>query len=90
MWGCGFHGYEGKSEVEYGDGWDEPFNRTCPQYYRRLPWVQQILMDLEDYRRGALGNVMLLEAPYLELLRVADVEQSKWQQAQERQLLESG
>jgi len=62
--------------------------RTCPQYYRRQPWVQDVMQDLEDYRRGALGNVLLLPAPWLELLRAADREQSAWKAAQERDLLE--
>lgn len=43
-------------------------------------------MDLEDYRRGSMGDVMRLEAPHLQLLRAADVEQSRWQSEQERQI----
>lgn len=66
----------------------EPYSRTCPQYFRRLPWVRELLSDLEDYRRGAMGNVLLLPAPWLQLLRVADVEQANWQATQKRQLME--
>lgn len=85
MWGCGLLGLDGGAEVCFGKE-KRPYSRTCPQYYRRLPWVQQVLMDLEDYRRGSMGDVMRLEAPHLQLLRAADVEQSRWQSEQERQI----
>jgi hypothetical protein len=88
-WGCGWHDLAGKGQHEFSlSGGEEPYTRTCPQFYRRLPWVQEVLQDLEDYRRGALGNVLLLPAPWLALLRAADVEASAWKNEQEMQLLE--
>lgn len=55
-------------------------------YFWSLEWVQRILADVEDYRRGALGPVQDLEAGYLELLRVADGEKARWQAAQEARI----
>lgn len=89
-YGCGWRGLEGKGRYEFTlvGGPEEPFRHSCPQYYRRLPWVQDLLGDLEDYRRGAMGNVMLLPAPWLQLLRAADAESTAWQNQQEQQLAE--
>ena len=70
------------------EGLDEPFSRTCPQFFWSLEWVQRVLADVEDYRRGSMGDVNDMEAPYLELLRVADSEKAKWKAEQEARIQE--
>jgi hypothetical protein len=40
------------------------------------------MADLRDYKRGALGNVLELEPQFLDLLRVAESEESAWESAQ--------
>jgi hypothetical protein len=46
--------------------------------------VQDLLADLRDYKRGALGNVHDLEPPYLALLRIAESEYETWEADQLR------
>jgi hypothetical protein len=66
-----------------GGGADEaPYNRTCPQFYRRSPFVISVLDELEDYRAGRLGPVDDLEAPRLTYLRVAAAEHAAWERFQ--------
>ncbi len=50
---------------------------------------QARVIDLKDYERGALGNVMDLPAPYLEALRAAEAEMSVWKAEQDNQQLEA-
>ena len=57
---------------------EEPASKTCPQYFQRLPWIRELSADVEDYRRGALGNVDEMSAVRLELFRVLDGEMGKW------------
>jgi hypothetical protein len=47
-----------------------------------------VMMDLNDYKRGALGPVHRLSAPYLAYLRVAENEENAWEAEQHRQALE--
>jgi len=68
------------------EGLDEPYSRTCPQFFWSMPWVQRILSDVEDYRRGSLGDVSDMESPYLDLLRVADAEKCSWKNEQEARI----
>lgn len=83
--GCGLHGYEDKSHQDcvYVDG--EEY-RTCPRTYLGHPAVNAIYADVEDYKRGALGNVLDLEAPHLEYLRAASGAMDKWHAKQQEQL----
>lgn len=42
----------------------------------------QVLAWLRDYKRGAMGPVQQIEAPLLDLLRVAEAEHEEWESAQ--------
>lgn len=64
----------------------EPWAKTCPRWCSLLLHVQQVQRDLDDYDRGALGNVRELEAPYLEYLRAASKEREIWRSENERQM----
>jgi len=89
--GCGFNGLLGKSRVKYSRGAAEPpYNRSCPRWCWLQPAVQSVYDDLEDYRRGALGNVLDLAAPRIALLRVADSEHRAWEAEQQAQMYEAG
>jgi hypothetical protein len=48
--------------------------------------VQQVRADLADYKRAALGRVQDLEVQYLDLLRIAEAEESAWEAEQTAQL----
>jgi hypothetical protein len=92
-WGCGFSGHDGKSRHLWvipgeGDVLPEPVRHTCPRWYWQQPLVQEVYSDLEDYKRGALGDVLSLPAPYLDLLRVAEGARGAMQKECERQILE--
>ena len=80
LYGCGWKPeYAGKGEAVRSRGATEaPYNRTCENYYWEQVAVQIVLSDLEDYRRGALGNVWDLPAAHLALLRVADAEDAQF------------
>ena len=65
---------------------DPPNLRTCPRYFLSKPYVQLIYADVEDYKRGAFGNVLDLEAPYLEYLRTAATAMDMWQAKQQANL----
>lgn len=58
---------------------DEPWARTCPQWYRTSPFVQSILEELPDYEAGRLGRSQDLDAPLLTYLRVAAMERKAWE-----------
>jgi len=49
-----------------------------------------VLDDLEDYRRGALGNVWDLPAPHLQALRIADAEMAQWSSYYQARITEQG
>lgn len=66
----------------------EPFNRTCPRYYFESEFFQIIFQDVQDYRRGAMGNVCDLPAAHLDLLRVLDAELDNWENLQDTRLYE--
>ena len=57
-----------------------PWNKTCPRFYALKPAVLSVLEDVEDYKRGALGNVNTdLAAPEVDLLRTAEREHAAWE-----------
>lgn len=88
LYGCG-DGYEGQSEVKYEYGATEhPWDRTCPQFYLRQPWVQELFSLVKDYKRSALGNVLDLDAALLDYLRVIEAEQDVWKAQQDEQMRE--
>jgi len=89
LFGCGHRPeYAGQSKVERTRGATEPpYNRTCENYYWELDAVHAVLADLEDYRRGALGNVLDLPFPHLAALRVADHEMAEWSAHYEAQIM---
>ena len=87
-------GYKGQSSVVYSR--DEAyksiekaefFERTCPQYFRRSPFVLRILEDLDDYEAGRLGPLHYLPASYLFYLRLASIERKSWQKWWEEELM---
>lgn len=86
--GCGLDGraYESDPDCVYVDGDDY---RTCPRTYLQHPAVAMIYADVEDYRRGALGCVLDLEAPYVDYLRAAAGAIDHWQAKQQAQLSEA-
>jgi len=62
--------------------------KTCPQYYANTRYYQSIRDDLEDYRRGAIGNVDDLAINRLAALRVLDRAEQHWQSDQEQNIRE--
>ena len=85
--GCGHDGYAGKAEVKYQHGAKTaPYKHTCPMYCATLPEVSRIMRYLSDYKRGSLGNVLHLEAPFLDYLRIAESETAAWEAEMQRQL----
>lgn len=77
--------------MAYAHGADDPpWNKTCPRWCWLQPGVQAVYDELEDYRRGALGNVLALPAPRLALLRIADAEQNVWAAEQQAQMFGAG
>jgi hypothetical protein len=50
--------------------------------------VQQVYGDLNDYTRGALGDVQYLPGCYLDLLRVAESARDAMKAENEKQILE--
>lgn len=85
--GCGFDPrFAGKARgIPAGGRAEEPYSRTCPQFYLRQPSTQEVYADLKDYRRGAL-DVDTLPAAYLVLLREAESAEAEWEQVQNQQL----
>lgn len=82
LWGCGWDDEtRGKAEVLYTRG--APETKTCPQWYARQPAVADVTSHLEDYERGALGNVLELPAAFLDYLRAASSERAAWQAEQQ-------
>jgi len=65
---------------------DGETSKTCPQYFARSPFVLSVRDQLEDYRRGALGDVRDLPAHLLAYLRVLDSADTRWQRQQEATL----
>jgi hypothetical protein len=61
------------SLIEEGDLLIDAF-RTCPHYYVRSAFVGSVLEQLEDYKRGALGDVRDLPAAQLDYLKIAEAE----------------
>jgi len=84
LFGCGRDGHEGKSTAYEHGASEEPWSRSCPRYYYEMQWFQMVMADLEDYRRGAMGPVQDMEAPHLDLLRVAHAEKIVWEQENHR------
>jgi hypothetical protein len=81
-------GYQGQSTSIYPPGADEaPYNRTCPQYYRRSPFVLSIMQDLDDYKEGRIPNIYELEAPFLTYLKVANSEMNNWKIYQDEEMM---
>lgn len=79
--------YEGLATVTYLFGADqEPWSRTCPRYYATAPHIAEIYSDLEDYRRGAMGDVDQLEHQLLIYLRAIDAAKNQWEAENMRQL----
>ena len=86
IYGCGFVGLEGKATIAYKFGAKSPpWNKTCPRYCMADPHVQQIMESVEDYKRGALGNIRQLPSGYVDLLRAAVSELALWEFENERQ-----
>ena len=83
FWGCGFDAqYKGRAQFDRAEPMD--FD-TCPQWFTHQPFVAHTWELLEDYRRGALGNVLDMPAPMATYLRTLDVELSRWDAEMTRQ-----
>lgn len=90
-YGCGFHDLAGKGSREWENDLTDPWvRRTCPRYLLCQPIIGQIMGDVKDYERGAMGNVLEMEAPYLACLRVASSELTAWRNAMDRQMMAHG
>ena len=63
--------------------------RTCPQYYALSAFFASVRCHLEDYRRGALGNILDLPASMLSYLRTLDTSEQSWQRDQEKAMLKA-
>lgn len=50
-----------------------------------LEQVSSLMRDIDDYERGALGNVLDLEAPYRDYLRIGLAERGVWRDAMDKQ-----
>ncbi len=82
-WGCGFDAcFKGKGKFPREAPMD--FD-TCPQWFTSQPFVVHIWELLEDYRRGALGDVLDLPASMFAYLRVLDTELARWDSAMSEQ-----
>jgi hypothetical protein len=85
----------------FGCGWDDRYAgkatavtkimgrevKTCPQFYARQPAYIEMREQLEDYRRGSLGNVDHIALPRLEALGVLDSAEADWHSKQEENLV---
>ena len=78
LYGCPYTGHAGKGAQPVSDRGinDKSITRTCPEWFATRPAIGQLYDDIEDYRRGALGNVHKMPRPHLTLLRVLDAELS--------------
>ena len=56
----------------------EPWERTCPVYFLRSPFVQSILSLLPDFEANRLGPIWDLPASLVEYLRLAHDERESW------------
>ncbi len=75
--------HKGEAIRDYGDGdeggaTEEPWSRTCPQWFFRSPFVQSVLEDLPDYDGGRLHRVPYLQNDYVTYLRIASAERKAW------------
>ena len=76
VFGCPLIGLAGKGAYpsKRRDIDDDSIVRTCPEWFATRAVFSDIYESIEDYRRGALGNVRALPLPFLALLRVLDNE----------------
>lgn len=86
-WGCGYEGILGKFRYGYS-GAEEPWNRTCPQFLAVQPAVVDVIDNVRDYKKGALGNVRELGSAYLQYLRIASAELAEWEDQKNKEDLE--
>lgn len=88
LYGCGFEKeYKGKAKVQFNfTNGEEPYTKTCPQYFVRLDDVQNILSYLQDYKKGAIGNIFELPTTFLEYLKIAEYERQEWERENEKAL----
>lgn len=84
--GCGFVDFEGKGALREHGSQHAPYNRTCPQYYARIPAVMSCYDYIDDYRRGALGNVLDLPNPLWQALGILDVELKQQERVNEERI----
>lgn len=68
-WGCG---KPGKMTYKYQNA-IEPYNKICPRWYAKQPFVNGIYSDLNHYKNGSLGNVKeSISAAHLEYIEILD------------------
>lgn len=80
-WGCGFDKIEGTMEYQYTMS-QNPWNKTCPQFFVAQPAVYSILSQLRDYKRGAIA-LNNLSSAHLFLLQIAEDESERHMRAQQ-------
>lgn len=84
--GCGFVGLEGKGHPRKYGSQRSPYNRTCPQYYARLPSVLSAYEYFSDFKAGTLGNVDDLPLRLLSALHIIDEEVNEQQRVNEERV----
>lgn len=83
FFGCGLRGFEGQALAPYAHGAKtEPYSKTCPRFYSQNEDVERVIIDLRDYRRAAMGNVLDLGDAHLTYLRIAESEVREWEGTQ--------
>mgnify|MGYP001560623394 CR=1 FL=1 len=55
-----------------------PWSRTCPQWFRRAPFIQSVLDETTDYEKGRLGLVDDLPIDLVCYCRIASAELAAW------------
>ncbi len=86
--GCGHDGFGGKSKIKYENGAkDEYWSRTCPMYAASHSFMNEIVYDLENYKRGAMGNIFDMDNIRFELLSIAENEQGVWENENQKQII---
>lgn len=84
--GCGFVGLDGKGQPRKYGSQRSPYNRTCPQYYARLPSVSSAYEYYSDFKAGTLGNVDDLPLRLLSALHIIDEEVNEQQRVNEERV----
>lgn len=72
--GCPFVGAEGKGKPPAYEHEDSKETRTCAEWFSRQPAILEIAQHLECFKKGRLGDSLMLPAPLLTCLRILERE----------------